>query len=150
MRANAECVKFISRVLEPIFLDTRERLQAYSPYKPMGTDSTRDDLPGGVLHLLILQALSRERLHGYGIAEYIENRSGDILSIGEGTLYPTLQRLQVKGWIKAEWGVSENNRKARYYRLTPDGRKQLHSELTRYRRVFFAISRVLELEGATL
>src|SRR5690349_3726157 len=114
----------------------------------MGTESSRDDLPGGVLHLLILQALAREQLHGYGIAEYIERRSGEVLSIGEGTLYPTLQRLLVKGWIKAEWGVSENNRKARYYRLTADGRKQLDKELTRYRRVFFAIARVLEIGGA--
>jgi PadR family transcriptional regulator, regulatory protein PadR len=104
----------------------------------------RNDLPGGVLDLLILQALAREKLHGYGIAEYIEQRSGDVLAVGEGTLYPTLQRLLVKGWVAAEWGVSENNRKARFYRLTPAGRKQLEQELAQYQRVSAAIARVLE------
>jgi PadR family transcriptional regulator PadR len=111
----------------------------------MGTSSNeRNDLPGGVLDLLILQALASQRLHGYGIARHIERRSDDVLAIGEGTLYPTLQRLLVKGWIKAEWGVSENNRKARYYHLTPLGRKQLDTELAQYRRVTAAVARVLE------
>ena len=104
----------------------------------------RNDLPGGVLDLLILQALAREQLHGYGIAQYIERRSGDVLAIGEGTLYPTLQRLLVKGWVAAEWGVSENNRKARYYRLTAAGRKQLEKELAQYKRVTAAVARILE------
>lgn len=101
-------------------------------------------MPGGVLDLLILKVLSRGKLHGYGIAEHVERRSGDVFSIGEGTLYPTLQRLLVKGWVVAEWGVSENNRRARYYHLTPAGRKQLEKELAQYRRVAYAISRVLE------
>lgn len=109
----------------------------------MGSSTERNDLPGGVLDLLILQALSRERLHGYGIAEYIERRSDDVLAIGEGTLYPTLQRLVVKGWVKAEWGVSENNRKARYYALTAAGRRQLEKELAQYQKVAAAIARVL-------
>jgi PadR family transcriptional regulator, regulatory protein PadR len=104
----------------------------------------RNDLPGGVLDLLILQALAREQLHGYGIAQYIERRSGDVLAIGEGTLYPTLQRLLVKGWVAAEWGVSENNRKARYYKLTAAGRKQLEKDLAQYKRVIAAVARVLE------
>src|SRR5688572_12709733 len=103
----------------------------------------RNDLPGGVLDLLILQALARERLHGYGIAQYIQQRSGDVLEIGEGTLYPTLQRLLVKGWVSAEWGVSENNRKARYYTLTKLGRKQLERELTQYKMVAAAVARVI-------
>ena len=100
-------------------------------------------LPGGVLDLLILQALSRERLHGYGIAQHIQQRSRDVLEIGEGTLYPTLQRLLVKGWVSAEWGVSENNRKARYYTLTKLGRKQLERELTQYKVVAAAGARVI-------
>lgn len=104
----------------------------------------RNDLPGGVLDLLILQALARERLHGYGIAEHIERRSGELLTIGEGTLYPTLQRLLIKGWVIAEWGTSENNRRARYYQLTATGRKQLEKELAQYRRVTAAIARVIE------
>ena len=107
------------------------------------TRHERNELPGGILDLLILQALSRHQLHGYGIAQYIHRRSEDLLAIGEGTLYPTLQRLLVKGWVVAEWGVSENNRKARYYRLTPAGRKQLERELAQYRRVTAAIERVL-------
>jgi PadR family transcriptional regulator, regulatory protein PadR len=103
-----------------------------------------NDLPGGVLDLMILQALSRERLHGYGIADYIERRSGDVLAVGEGTLYPTLQRMLVKGWVAAEWGVSENNRKARFYHLTPSGRRQLSMEWAKYQRVAAAIARVLQ------
>lgn len=111
----------------------------------MGADrQPGNDLPGGVLDLLILQALSREVLHGYGIAECIQRRSGDVLTIGEGTLYPTLQRLLVKGWVTAEWGVSENNRKARFYSLTAAGRKQLEKESAQYRQVTAAIARVLE------
>lgn len=125
-------------------LDASLAMQHTTPYKPMGkSDSERNDMPGGVLDLLILQALERQRLHGYGIAEYIEARSGDVLSVGEGTLYPTLQRMLIKGWIEAEWGVSENNRKARYYKLTAAGRKQLETELAQYRRVTAAIARVL-------
>jgi PadR family transcriptional regulator, regulatory protein PadR len=100
-------------------------------------------LPGGVLDLLILQALARKRLHGYGIAQYIQQRSRDVLEIAEGTLYPTLQRLLVKGWVSAEWGVSENNRKARYYTLTKLGRKQLERELTQYKIVAAAVARVI-------
>ena len=124
-------------------LDGMGRVAHTTPYKPMGTDTERNEMPGGVLDLLILQALERERLHGYGIAEYIEGRSGDVLSVGEGTLYPTLQRMLVKGGIEAEWGLSENNRKARYYKLTAAGRRQLEKELAQYRRVTAAIARVL-------
>lgn len=125
-------------------VDKQPGLRSYSPYISMGRDADRNDLPGGVLDLLILQALAREKLHGYGIAEYIECRSGDVLAVGEGTLYPTLQRLLIKGWVEAEWGVSENNRKARYYRLTSSGRRQLEQERAQYRRVSAAIERVLD------
>jgi transcriptional regulator len=82
-------------------------------------------------------------MHGYEIAEHIGRLSEDVLRLGEGTLYPTLQRLLIKGWVVAEWGVSINNRRARYYRLTPAGRKQLASEMAAYQRVAAAIARVL-------
>jgi len=108
------------------------------------TSNERNDLPGGVLDLLILQALARENLHGFGIAQYIHEKSGDVLAIGEGTLYPTLQRLLVKGWLTAEWGISDNNRRARYYKLTAAGRKQLGKELAQYKRVSEAVARILE------
>jgi len=82
-------------------------------------------------------------MHGYEIAEHIGRLSEDVLRLGEGTLYPTLQRLLIKGWVVAEWGVSINNRRARYYRLTAAGRKQLTSEMAEYQRVAAAIARVL-------
>jgi PadR family transcriptional regulator PadR len=82
-------------------------------------------------------------MHGYGIAEHILATSTDVLQVEEGSLYPALQRMLIKGWVVAEWGVSENNRRARYYRLTAAGRKQLASEIEQYRRVNGAIERVL-------
>lgn len=78
--------------------------------------------------MLILKSLSRGPLHGYAIAKRIKRASGDGLEIEDGSLYPALNRLLVKGWVEAEWGTSENNRRARFYRLTPEGRKQLHAE----------------------
>jgi PadR family transcriptional regulator PadR len=82
----------------------------------------------GTLFLLILKSLARGPLHGYAIAKSIKNASDDGLEIEDGSLYPALNRLLVKGWVQAEWGTSENNRKARFYRLTAEGRKQLHAE----------------------
>jgi PadR family transcriptional regulator, regulatory protein PadR len=104
----------------------------------------RDEIPGGVLYLLILRTLSRGVMHGYQIAEHIQELSGEVLLIEEGTLYPTLQRMFVKGWVVAEWGHSINNRRARYYRLTPAGRKQLQKEMALYERVSAAILKVLQ------
>ena len=104
----------------------------------------RDEIPGGVLYLLILRALSRGVMHGYQIAEHIQQLSDDVLLIEEGTLYPTLQRMFVKGWVAAEWGHSVNNRRARYYRLTAAGRKQLQKELAQYERMSAAILKVLQ------
>ena len=83
-------------------------------------------------------------MHGYGIAEHIQQISEDILQVEEGSLYPALQRMLIKGWVVAEWGVSENNRRARYYRLTPLGRKQLAAEIEQYGRVSGAISRIIQ------
>jgi PadR family transcriptional regulator PadR len=99
----------------------------------------------GTLELLILKTLERhqEPLHGYGIARHIQRVSGDVLQVEEGSLYPALQRLAVKGWVKAEWGVSDNNRRARLYRLTPAGRRQLAEEIEYFERLLEAMMRVV-------
>ena len=110
----------------------------------MGTrDFRRTEIPPGTLDMLILKTLSRSPRHGYGIAEHIHQMSEDVLEVEEGSLYPALQRLLIQGWVSAEWGQSENNRRARYYRLTAAGRKQLERELSQFHRVMSAISRVI-------
>lgn len=95
----------------------------------------------GTLELLILRTLERHRgpLHGYGIARHIQRVSDDVLQVEEGSLYPALQRLAVKGWVEAEWGLSDNNRRARLYRLTPAGHKQLAEEVADFERLLKAI-----------
>ena len=100
----------------------------------------------GTLDLLILRTLLFKPEHGQGIARTIQAQSGDELLVDHGSLYPALQRLETRGWIEAEWGVSDNNRKARYYRLTKPGRKQLTAETQQWRRLTAAISRVLDPE----
>jgi PadR family transcriptional regulator, regulatory protein PadR len=107
----------------------------------MGSD-TPDLLPG-TLDLLILRALRAGARHGYGIAEHIRASSDDVLQVGESSLYPALQRLLLNGWVKAEWGVSENNRKARFYTLTPAGKKRLTVEVEEFDRMIVAIHKVL-------
>jgi transcriptional regulator len=105
---------------------------------------SRDEIPPGTLYLLILKTLAvRGRLHGYEIAESIQHHSDDILQVEEGSLYPALQRMLIKGWVTAEWGVTAGNRRARYYTLTPGGKKQLHIELFQFERVMGAITRVI-------
>lgn len=101
------------------------------------------DLLQGTLDLLILRVLSLEPMHGWGVAQRIQQVSKDALQIGQGSLYPALYRLEYKGWIKADWGNSENNRRAKYYRLTAAGRKQLQSELEIWDRLSDAINLVL-------
>ena len=104
----------------------------------------RDDIPPGTLEMLILKTLARSReLHGFQIADSIQQVSDDVLHVEEGSLYPALQRMLIKGWIEGEWGKTEENRRARYYRLTPEGRTQLAHELERYRRVSNAIARIV-------
>jgi transcriptional regulator len=98
----------------------------------------------GTLDLLILHTLSRGPLHGYGIAQLIRARSDDVLLVGEGSLYPALQRLQVKGYVDAEWGQSETGRRVRHYHLSRKGRRQLEVERASYSRVAEAIARVLQ------
>lgn len=94
--------------------------------------------------MLILKTLTREPMHGYGIAQAIKQRSDDVLTVEEGSLYPALQRLLLQGWVKAEWKMTETNRRARYYTLTPAGRKQLGVELSEFEQIIAAISRVLQ------
>lgn len=103
----------------------------------------RLDLPQGTLDLLILKALSLEPMHGWGVAQRIQQVSKEALQIGQGSLYPALYRLEYKGWIKSEWGNSENNRRAKFYRLTAAGRRQLQSELETWDRLSAAIQLVL-------
>jgi PadR family transcriptional regulator, regulatory protein PadR len=107
-------------------------------------DLLRDEIPPGTLHLLILKILARGPNHGYGIAQFVESSSRDVLHVEEGSLYPALQRMLLKGWVKAEWQETENKRRARVYSLTALGRKQLEAELNKYRRVSRAIVRVIE------
>jgi transcriptional regulator len=110
-----------------------------------GRFATRDEIPPGTLDMLILRTLSAAgKLHGFEIASSIQERSEDVLRVEEGSLYPALQRMLLKGWLEAEWGKTEENRRARYYRLTRAGRKQLEQELERYRRVSAAIARIVQ------
>ena len=111
------------------------------------SDPDRLTLLQGTLDLLILRTLRLGRQHGQGIARAIQEQSEDVLLVEHGALYPALQRLEVKGWIAAEWGVSSNNRRARFYILTKDGRKQLVQEASRWRTMALAIARVLGPEG---
>jgi transcriptional regulator len=108
----------------------------------MGTDKSSELLPG-TLDLLVLKTLARGRMHGYGIAQHLKNISEDVLQVGESSLYPALQRLLLNGYVEAEWGTSENNRRARYYTLTADGRKQLSAERKEFDRMVLAIQKVL-------
>lgn len=109
----------------------------------MRKDPARDALLPGTLEMLILKTLTRGPLHGYGVAQYIRQVSDDVLQVEEGSLYPALQRLQLKGWVTSEWATTENKRRARYYRLTPAGRKQLTAESASYDRLIAAIARVM-------
>ena len=104
-----------------------------------------EPIPPGTLDMLILQTLSRlEELHGFEIADAIQRTSAGVLQVEEGSLYPALQRMLVKGWVSGEWGKTRDNRRARYYRLTAAGRKQLVREKESYRRVTFAIAQILQ------
>lgn len=110
----------------------------------MGLTNADSDLLPGTLELLVLKALVREARHGYGIVEHLRLASGDALSVGESALYPALQRLLLNGWVKASWGVSDNNRRARYYALTASGRRQLEKEQAEFTRKIRLVQRVLE------
>jgi transcriptional regulator len=105
----------------------------------------REEIPYGTLDMLILKTLAGAgEMHGFQIADSIQEQTESVLNVEEGSLYPALQRLLINGWVTAEWGRTEGNRRARYYRLTPVGRKQLNHEIDRYYRLTRAIGRVLQ------
>ena len=103
----------------------------------------KNEMLPGTLGMLVLRVLQHAPLHGYAIAQRIHQLSNDLLQVEEGSLYPALQRMLIKGWVKAEWGISETNRKVRFYRLTAAGRKQLQAEISDYDRVTQGIEAVL-------
>jgi PadR family transcriptional regulator, regulatory protein PadR len=109
----------------------------------MGLTNTPPDLLRGTVDLLILRTLSHAPLHGYAIAQRLRVVSEDVLHVGESSLYPSLQRLLLKGWVKASWGSSENNRRARYYTITAAGRKHLAVEGAEFERMLGAMTRVM-------
>jgi PadR family transcriptional regulator, regulatory protein PadR len=104
----------------------------------------RIDLPQGTLDLLILRTLALEPQHGWAISERVQQISKDVLQIQQGSLYPALHRLERRGWVKARWGTSDNNRRAKYYELTRSGRKQLEAERDAWRKLTAAVAQVLE------
>jgi PadR family transcriptional regulator len=124
-------------------VDTTSPFVIESHQELMGLTNTPSDLLPGTLELLILKTLVRGPEHGYGIVERLRLASDDVLRVGESALYPALQRLLLNGWVKAEWGTSENNRRARYYTLTAPGRKQLAAERAEFDRMIGAIQQVL-------
>jgi PadR family transcriptional regulator, regulatory protein PadR len=110
----------------------------------MGATPPPVDLIPGTLDMLILKAVSRGPLHGYAIVQFIQRASADVLRVEEGALYPALHRLEVRGWLRAAWGMSENNRRARFYRLSALGRRELESEADYWDRVATAVTRVMQ------
>jgi transcriptional regulator len=108
-----------------------------------GSDPQKSELLKGTLDMLVLQTLSLQPLHGYGIAQQIEALSGDALRVEQGSLYPALERLQKKGWITSKWGESPTGRRARYYTITAAGRRQLGAEISSFDNMLVAINRVL-------
>jgi PadR family transcriptional regulator, regulatory protein PadR len=111
---------------------------------PKGDNASRNDMLQGTLDMLVLQTLVLGPAHGHTIAHAIERGSEDVLQVEHGSLYPALHRLENRGWIASFWGTSENNRRAKYYRLTPAGRKQLIAETTRWEQMVHAIGRILK------
>jgi len=110
--------------------------------------STRTlDLLQGTLDLLILKTLALGPMHGWGISQRIQQTSGEVLRVNQGSLYPALQRLETAGWIEAEWGASENNRQAKFYRLTKTGQKQLREAQASWQRMTGAVARILATES---
>ena len=107
---------------------------------------TSTDLLQGTLDLLILRTLSAGPMHGWGVAQRIQQLSEEVLAVGQGSLYPALHRLEYRGWIEANWGPSENNRRAKFYQLTDEGRRQLEAELETWRRLSRAVALVLDAQ----
>ena len=108
-------------------------------------DLSRSEIPPGTLYMLILRSLARlGPMHGYGIAQHIKRTSEEVLQVEEGSLYPALQRMLIKGWVEAAWGETDTGRRARFYRLTAAGRKHLTAEISEFNRVMRAITRVIQ------
>ena len=105
----------------------------------------KQDLLPGTLEMMVLKALTRGPLHGYAITQSLRHLSHDVIQVEEGSLYPALQRLELNGWIDGEWGLSAHNRRARFYKLTPSGRRKLAAETARYREMSGAIARVMRM-----
>jgi transcriptional regulator len=126
------------------FFQVDYRLEYHEPYMPKrGAAPLQEEMLQGTLDLLILQTLATGPAHGHTIAHAIEQRSENVLQVEHGSLYPALHRIEDRGWISSFWGTSENNRKARYYRLTPAGRKQLAAQIGRWDQLVQAINRIL-------
>ncbi len=104
----------------------------------------RTNLMQGTLELLILKTLARESLHGYGIVQRIHETAEDLLKVEDGSLYPALYRMEERGWVTSEWGLSENNRRAKFYKLTRAGRKQLEAECANWERISLAVTKILQ------
>jgi PadR family transcriptional regulator PadR len=104
----------------------------------------RKDIPQGTLDLLILRILTREAMHGWGIMQRLRDLTGDVFQVAPGSLFPALQRIEERGWASGSWGISENNRKAKYYAITAAGRRQLNVEQARWSSITLAVARVLE------
>ena len=109
----------------------------------MGTDKPKADLLPGTLDMMVLKILTRGHLHGYAIAQLIQQLSDDLLRVEDGSPYAALRRLELNGWIEGEWALSANNRRARFYKLTSDGRKHLAAQSARYRQVTGAVARIM-------
>jgi transcriptional regulator len=110
----------------------------------MGETKDTAGLLQGTLDMLVLKTLTRGAMHGYAIAEFIQQTSDEVLRVEEGALYPALHRLELRGWLASEWGLSENNRRAKYYHLTPEGQKRLAAESSEWQRLSGAVMRVME------
>ena len=120
------------------------RAVLYSHHLLMGLTNATSDLLPGTLELLILKALQARPAHGYAIVEHLRRASDDALHVGESALYPALARLLVDGWVTSEWGISENNRRAKFYSLTPAGRRHLANERREFARMTGLVQRILE------
>jgi PadR family transcriptional regulator PadR len=111
----------------------------------MGEKTYEPAFMPGTLDMLVLKTVSRGPMHGYAIAQHIQQASQDVLRVEEGALYPALHRLEVRGWLKADWGTSDNNRRAKFYRLTALGRRELENEAEYWHRVAAAVTRVMQM-----
>lgn len=107
----------------------------------------RSDLLQGTLEMLVLRVLNLEPMHGWGIAQRLEQMSGAVFAVNQGSLYPALQRMKRKGWVKSEWSTTENNRRAKYYRITPAGERQLERERAEWKRTAAAVNGILNWAG---